>query len=158
MQMDADVVDDREVETAGYESAEDVRQQGEGDVETSVDTGVETMIEGDPEVPVDTRVETMEDDDDAEEAVEACKESDQTYGMMHNKILSRSHWYSVDVDIVKSTMFIYNPDRSYSMDDQIIADLQPMNKILPMLLKKFNIFIDALAIEWITTTSKQSNS
>ncbi|KAL2549658.1 uncharacterized protein Fot_11188 [Forsythia ovata] len=55
-------------------------------------------------------------------------------------------------------MFVYDPDMSYSMDDQIRSDLEPMTTILPMLLKKINIVIDALAIERITTTSKQSNS
>ncbi|KAL2461634.1 Sentrin-specific protease [Abeliophyllum distichum] len=55
-------------------------------------------------------------------------------------------------------MFIYDPDKSCSTDDQIRADLKPMTTILPMLLKKINIVIDALAIERITTTSKQSNS
>ncbi|KAL2538417.1 hypothetical protein Fot_19808 [Forsythia ovata] len=64
----------------------------------------------------------------------------------------------VEVDIAKSTMFIYDPDRSCFTDDQIGADLKPMTTILPMLLKKINIVIDALAIERITTTSKQSNS
>ncbi|KAL2492327.1 Sentrin-specific protease [Abeliophyllum distichum] len=55
-------------------------------------------------------------------------------------------------------MFIYDPDRRYSTDDEIRADLKPMIMILSMLLKKINIVIDALAIERITTTSKQSNS
>ncbi|KAL2542526.1 Ubiquitin-like protease domain-containing protein [Abeliophyllum distichum] len=73
-------------------------------------------------------------------------------------VYSRSHWYAVEVDISKLTMFIYDPNKSCSTDDQIIADLKPMTTILPMLLKKINIVIDALAIEWITTTSKQSNS
>ncbi|KAL2549662.1 hypothetical protein Fot_11192 [Forsythia ovata] len=48
--------------------------------------------------------------------------------------------------------------RSYFMDDQIRSNLKPMTTILPMLLKKINIVIDVLAIERITTTSKQSNS
>ncbi|KAL2483064.1 uncharacterized protein Fot_44508 [Forsythia ovata] len=73
-------------------------------------------------------------------------------------VCSRSHWYAVEVDIAKSTMFIYDPDRSCSTDDQIRAELKPMTTILPMLMKKINIVIDALAIERITTTSKQSNS
>ncbi|KAL2501852.1 ubiquitin-like-specific protease 1A [Forsythia ovata] len=73
-------------------------------------------------------------------------------------VCSRSHWYVVEVDIAKSTMFIYDPDRSCSTDDQIRADLKPMTTILPMLLKKINIVIDALAIKRITTISKQSNS
>ncbi|KAL2514968.1 uncharacterized protein Fot_28939 [Forsythia ovata] len=68
-------------------------------------------------------------------------------------ICSHSHWYVFEVDINKSTMFIYDPDRNCSMDDQIRAELKPMTKILPMLLKKINIVIDALAIEWIITTS-----
>ncbi|KAL2559548.1 uncharacterized protein Fot_04287 [Forsythia ovata] len=55
-------------------------------------------------------------------------------------------------------MFIYNLDMRCSTYDQIRADLKPMTMILPMLLKKINIVIDALTIEWITTTSKQSNS
>ncbi|KAL2549660.1 hypothetical protein Fot_11190 [Forsythia ovata] len=71
---------------------------------------------------------------------------------------SRSHWYVVEVDIAKSTMFIYDSDRSYFMDGQIRSDLKPMTTILPMLLKKINIVINAIAIEWITTTSKQSKS
>ncbi|KAL2537999.1 uncharacterized protein Fot_19390 [Forsythia ovata] len=77
---------------------------------------------------------------------------------LHFPVCSRSHWYAVEVDITKSTMFIYDPDRSCSTDDQIRANLKPMTTILPMLLKKINIVIDALAIEQITTTSKQSNS
>ncbi|KAL2491808.1 Ulp1 protease family protein [Abeliophyllum distichum] len=72
-------------------------------------------------------------------------------------VCNHSHWYAVEVDIAKSTMFIYEPDKSCSTDDQIRADLKPMTTFLPMLLKKINIIIDALAIEWITTTSKQSN-
>ncbi|KAL2530074.1 hypothetical protein Fot_22675 [Forsythia ovata] len=75
-----------------------------------------------------------------------------------DKDLRRSHLYAVEVDIVKSTMFIYDRDRSCSTDDQIRADLKHMTMILPMLLKKINIAIDALAIEQIMTTSKQSNS
>ncbi|KAL2549657.1 hypothetical protein Fot_11187 [Forsythia ovata] len=71
---------------------------------------------------------------------------------------SRSHRYVVEVDIAKSTLFIYDPDRSYFMDDQIRSNLKPMTTILPMLLKKINIVIDVLAIERMTTTSKQSNS
>ncbi|KAL2552411.1 Ulp1 protease family [Forsythia ovata] len=71
---------------------------------------------------------------------------------------NRSHWYAVEVDITKSTMFIYDPNRNCSTDDQIRANLKPMTMILPMLLKKINIVIDALAKERITTTSKQSNS
>ncbi|KAL2545459.1 Ulp1 protease family [Forsythia ovata] len=71
---------------------------------------------------------------------------------------TRSHWYDVEVNIAKSTIFIYDPDRSCSTDDQIRADLKPMTKILRMLMNKINIVIDALAIERITTTSKQSNS
>ncbi|KAL2549656.1 hypothetical protein Fot_11186 [Forsythia ovata] len=71
---------------------------------------------------------------------------------------SRSHMYVVEVDIAKSTLFIYDPDRSYFMDDQIRSNLKPMTTILPMLLKKINIVIDVLAIERMTTTSKQSNS
>ncbi|KAL2532710.1 Uncharacterized protein Adt_06061 [Abeliophyllum distichum] len=55
-------------------------------------------------------------------------------------------------------MFIYDLDKSCSTDDQIRAYLMPMTTILPMLLKKINTVIDALAIERITTTSKQSNS
>ncbi|KAL2545540.1 uncharacterized protein Fot_14773 [Forsythia ovata] len=77
---------------------------------------------------------------------------------LYFSVCNRSHWYAVEVDIAKSTMFIYDPDRIYSTDDQIRADLKPMTMILPMLLKKINIVIDALAIERITTTSKQSNS
>ncbi|KAL2480730.1 Ubiquitin-like protease domain-containing protein [Abeliophyllum distichum] len=73
-------------------------------------------------------------------------------------VCSRCHWYVVEVDIAKSTMFIYDPDKNCFMDDQIRTDLKPMTTILPMLLKKINIVIDALAIERITTTSKQSNS
>ncbi|KAL2474474.1 Uncharacterized protein Adt_35210 [Abeliophyllum distichum] len=73
-------------------------------------------------------------------------------------VFSRSHWYAVEVDIANSTMFIYNPDKNCSTDDQIRDDLKPMTTILLMLLKKINIVIDALAIERITTTSKQSNS
>ncbi|KAL2482060.1 uncharacterized protein Fot_43504 [Forsythia ovata] len=73
-------------------------------------------------------------------------------------VCSRSQWYAVEVDIAKSTMLIYDLDRSCSKDDQIRADLKPMTTIIPMLLKKVNIVIDALAIERITTTSKQSNS
>ncbi|KAL2545231.1 uncharacterized protein Fot_14464 [Forsythia ovata] len=73
-------------------------------------------------------------------------------------VCSCSHWYAVEVDIAKSTMFIYDPDRSCSTNDQIRTDLKPMTTILPMLMMKINIVIDALAIERITTTSKQSNS
>ncbi|KAL2466845.1 Ulp1 protease family protein [Abeliophyllum distichum] len=73
-------------------------------------------------------------------------------------VCSRSHWYAVEMDIAKSTMFIYNPDKSCSTYDQIRFDSKPMTTILHMLLKKINIVIDALAIEWIKTTSKQSNS
>ncbi|KAL2465664.1 Ulp1 protease family protein [Abeliophyllum distichum] len=40
-------------------------------------------------------------------------------------VCSRSHWYAVEVDIAKSTMFIYDPDKSCSTDDQIRADLKP---------------------------------
>ncbi|KAL2505348.1 Ubiquitin-like protease domain-containing protein [Abeliophyllum distichum] len=69
-------------------------------------------------------------------------------------VCSRSHWYAVEVDIAKLMMFIYDLDRSYSTDDQIRADLKPMTIILPMILKKINIVIDALEIERITTTSK----
>ncbi|KAL2487283.1 Ubiquitin-like protease domain-containing protein [Abeliophyllum distichum] len=69
-------------------------------------------------------------------------------------VCSRSHWYVFDVDIAKSMMFIYDPDKRCSTYDQIRADLKPMKTILPMLLKKINIVIDALAIERITTTSK----
>ncbi|KAL2541773.1 Ulp1 protease family protein [Abeliophyllum distichum] len=75
---------------------------------------------------------------------------------LYFSVCSRSHWYAVEVDIAKSTM--YDPDRRYSTDDQIRADLKPMIMILSMLLNKINIVIDALAIERITTTSKQSNS
>ncbi|KAL2471531.1 Ulp1 protease family protein [Abeliophyllum distichum] len=77
---------------------------------------------------------------------------------LYFSICSRSHWYAIEVDIAKSMMFIYDPDKSCSTDDQIRADLMPMTTILPMLLKKINIVIDALVIERITTTSKQSNS
>ncbi|KAL2549508.1 uncharacterized protein Fot_11038 [Forsythia ovata] len=80
------------------------------------------------------------------------------YTYLYFQVYSRSHWYTVEVDIAKLTMFIYDPDKSYSTDDEIRADLKPMTTILPMLLKKINIVIDALAIERITTTSKQSNS
>ncbi|KAL2520002.1 uncharacterized protein Fot_23925 [Forsythia ovata] len=80
------------------------------------------------------------------------------YTHLYFSVCSRSHWYAVEVDIVKSTMFIYDPDRSCFKDDQIRSDLKLMTMILPMLLKKINIVIDALAIEWITITSKQSNS
>ncbi|KAL2524749.1 Ulp1 protease family protein [Abeliophyllum distichum] len=73
-------------------------------------------------------------------------------------VYSRSYWYAIEVDIAKSTMFIYDPDKSCSTDDQIRVDLKPMATILPMLLKKINIVIDALAIEQIMTISKQSNS
>ncbi|KAL2552861.1 uncharacterized protein Fot_06480 [Forsythia ovata] len=73
-------------------------------------------------------------------------------------VCSHSHWYAVEMDIAKSTMFIYDPDRSCSTDDQIRANLKLITTILPMLLKKINIVTDALAIEQITTTSKQSNS
>ncbi|KAL2549655.1 uncharacterized protein Fot_11185 [Forsythia ovata] len=73
-------------------------------------------------------------------------------------VCSRSHWHVVEVDIAKSTMFIYDPDRSYSMDDQIRSNLKPMITILHMLLKKNNIVIDTPAIERMTTTSIQSNS
>ncbi|KAL2524778.1 Ulp1 protease family protein [Abeliophyllum distichum] len=73
-------------------------------------------------------------------------------------VCSRSHWYAIEVDIAKSTMFIYDLDKSCSTDDQIRVDLKPMATILPMLLKKINIVIDVLAIEQITTISKQSNS
>ncbi|KAL2520448.1 uncharacterized protein Fot_24371 [Forsythia ovata] len=69
-------------------------------------------------------------------------------------VSNRSHWYIVEVDITKSTMFIYDPYMSFSTDDQIRADLKPMTMILPILLKKINIVIDDLAIERITTTSK----
>ncbi|KAL2505371.1 Ubiquitin-like protease domain-containing protein [Abeliophyllum distichum] len=69
-------------------------------------------------------------------------------------VCSRSHWYAVEVDIAKLTMFTYDPDRSYSTDDQIRANLKPMTIILPMILKKINIVIDALAIERITITLK----
>ncbi|KAL2545256.1 uncharacterized protein Fot_14489 [Forsythia ovata] len=62
-------------------------------------------------------------------------------------IYIRSHWYTADVDITKLTMFIYHPDRSCSRDDQIRAYLKPMTMILPVLLKKIIIVIDALAIE-----------
>ncbi|KAL2529913.1 Ulp1 protease family [Forsythia ovata] len=77
---------------------------------------------------------------------------------LYFSVCSRSHWYVVEVDIAKSTIFIYDPNRICSTDDQIRAELKPMTKILMILLKKINIVIDALAIEWITTTSKQSNS
>ncbi|KAL2474596.1 Sentrin-specific protease [Abeliophyllum distichum] len=84
---------------------------------------------------------------------------DKEFSAWYNQLGdSHSHWFAVEVDIAKSTMFIYNPDKSYSMDDQIKADLKPMTTILPMLLKKINIVIVTLAIERITTTSKQSNS
>ncbi|KAL2549659.1 uncharacterized protein Fot_11189 [Forsythia ovata] len=77
---------------------------------------------------------------------------------LYFQVRSRSHRYVVEVDIAKSTLFIYDPDRNYFMDDQIRSNLKPMTTILPMLLKKINIVFDALAIERITTTSKQSNS
>ncbi|KAL2549661.1 uncharacterized protein Fot_11191 [Forsythia ovata] len=77
---------------------------------------------------------------------------------LYFSVCSRSHWYVVEVDIAKSTMFIYDPDRGDSKDDQIRSDLKPMTTILPMLLKKMNIVVDALAIERKTTSSKQSNS
>ncbi|KAL2501269.1 Ulp1 protease family protein [Forsythia ovata] len=73
-------------------------------------------------------------------------------------VCSRSHWYAVEVDIAKSKVFIYDPDRSCSTDDQIRADLKPMTMIFHMFLKKINIVIDVLEIERIMTTSKQSNS
>ncbi|KAL2518485.1 Ulp1 protease family [Abeliophyllum distichum] len=68
--------------------------------------------------------------------------------------LQSSHWYAIEMDIAKSTIFIYDPDRSCSTDDQIRTDLKPMATILHMLLKKINIVIDALAIERITKISK----
>ncbi|KAL2455527.1 uncharacterized protein Fot_57459 [Forsythia ovata] len=76
------------------------------------------------------------------------------YTHLYFPFCSHNHWYAVEVDIAKSTMFIYDPDRSWFTDDQIRVDLKPMTTILPMLLKKINIVIDALVLERITTISK----
>ncbi|KAL2545771.1 hypothetical protein Fot_15004 [Forsythia ovata] len=73
-------------------------------------------------------------------------------------VFTEGAWLSNEVDIAKLTMFINDLDRSSYMDDQIRTDLKPMTMILSMLLKKINIVIDALTIERITKTSKQSNS
>ncbi|KAL2518455.1 putative powdery mildew resistance protein [Abeliophyllum distichum] len=58
------------------------------------------------------------------------------YTHLYFPVYIRSHWYAVEVDIAKLTMFIYDPDKSCSTDDQIRADLKPMTTILPTLLKK----------------------
>ncbi|KAL2529383.1 uncharacterized protein Fot_21984 [Forsythia ovata] len=40
-------------------------------------------------------------------------------------VCSHSHWYTVEMDIAKLMMFIYDPNRSCSTHDQIRADLKP---------------------------------
>ncbi|KAL2488524.1 uncharacterized protein Fot_41816 [Forsythia ovata] len=71
----------------------------------------------------------------------------------------RGNSHVVDgLEIVTEISYKELYDRSCSTDDQIRADLKPMTAIFHMLLTKINIAIDVLAIERITTTSKQSNS
>ncbi|KAL2552775.1 hypothetical protein Fot_06424 [Forsythia ovata] len=145
----------------------------EDEVEVAVDTGVGTIVDGDAEEADQPRrwsARSVRRKDAQEKpkvllrrskrkAVEKPDVDKHPWKTGVKSLHSgRSPWYAVEVDIAKSTIFIYNPDRNFSTDDKIRADLKPMTMILLMVLKKINIVIVALAIEQITTTSKQSNS